>query len=309
MRILFFSDEEDHAFLLAGLRAALPRANFRHWFPGDNEPADYALVWNAPVEMLAERADLKAIFNLAAGTDGLLSMGDAIPTHIPIIRLEDAGMAIQMAEYVTHAVLHYYRRFDVYAAQQARRTWQFQNTLDKRDFTVGIMGIGILGTRIAQALRHFDFPVRGWSRSRKRLHGMQCFAGVDDLDDFLQDTKVLVCALPLTDETAGILNRNTLEKLSYGAYLVNIARGAHLVDADLLALLESGHIAGATLDAFREEPLPTEHPFWDAPNITITPHRAAIGLRDETVRHVAEKLLMLERGEAVSGVVDRFKGY
>ena len=309
MKILFYSDAEDHAYLLAGLRAALPRADFRFWFPGDNDPADYAMVWNAPIEMFAGRKGLKAIFNLAAGANSLLGMGDAIPADTPIIRLEDAGMGAQMAEYVTHAVLHYYRRFDVYAAQQAKRVWQFQNIRDKREFTVGIMGIGVLGMRVAEALRQFDFPVRGWSRSRKRLPGISCYASNDELGDFLTGTRVLVCMLPLTEETKNILNRDNLGKLRYGAYLINVARGAHLVDDDLLALLESGHLAGATLDAFREEPLPPEHPFWQAPGIQITPHRAALGNRDAIVRHVVEKLMMFENGEAVSGIVDRWKGY
>ncbi len=309
MKVLFFSNEEDHAYVLAGLRAALPRADFRFWFPGDDDPADYAMVWNAPAEMLSGRKGLKAIFNLAAGANSLLYMGDTIPKNIPIIRLEDAGMGMQMTEYVTHAVLHYYRRFDVYAAQQEKHTWKFQSVPDKRDFSVGIMGIGVLGTRIAQALRQFDFPVRGWSRSKKRLSGISCFAGNEELDDFLNGTQVLVCALPLTSETKGILNHETLGKLNHGAYLINVARGAHLIDTDLLAQLDSGHIAGATLDAFREEPLPQDHPFWHTPKIRITPHRAALGLRDEIVRHIVEKLMMFDRGEAISGIVDRFKGY
>jgi len=309
MRILYYNEGEDNAFWLSGLRAALPQAEFRLWFPGDTAPADYALVWKPPAAMLAGRTDLKAIFNLAAGVDALLDMGDTLPQGVPVIRLEDAGMAIQMAEYVTHALLRYFRRFDEYDMQARNFEWKFLAPHRKHEFAIGIMGLGALGNRIAQALLHFGFPVRGWSRSRKKIPGVQCFAGNEELDAFLQDSKALVCALPLTAATAGLLNSETLGKLEYGAYLVNIGRGAHLVEADLLAALDSGRIAAATLDVFQSEPLPPEHPFWHAPRITITPHMAAETLRDQTVRQVTEKLLTCERGEPVSGIVDRSKGY
>jgi glyoxylate/hydroxypyruvate reductase A len=229
MRILYYNEGEDNAFWLSGLRAALPQAEFRLWFPGDTAPADYALVWKPPAEMLAGRKGLKAIFNLAAGVDALLDMGDTLPHGVPVIRLEDAGMAIQMAEYVTHSLLRYFRRFDEYDMQARNSEWKFLAPHRKHEFAVGIMGLGALGNRIAQALLHFGFPVRGWSRGRKKIPGVQCFVGDEERDAFLQDTKALVCALPLTAATAGLLNGETLGKLEYGAYLVNIGRGAHLV--------------------------------------------------------------------------------
>ncbi|MEA5097337.1 MAG: glyoxylate/hydroxypyruvate reductase A, partial [Burkholderiaceae bacterium] len=224
-------------------------------------------------------------------------------------RLEDAGMGVQMAEYAAHAVLRYFRRFDDYQQQAQKREWQFLASNRKRDFTIGLMGLGAIGSRVAQALLHFGFPLRGWSRSRKNLPGVQCFAGDHALDEFLEGAKVLICLLPLTQETAGILNRDTLNKLAYGAYLINLGRGAHLVETDLLAARTSGQIAAATLDVFDEEPLPTDHPFWRDPHITITPHMAAETWRDDTVRQVAEKLLAFEHGEAVTGIVNRIRGY
>ena len=309
MKIIYYNQGEDTAFWLAGLRAALPRADIRPWLPGDDAPADYALVWKPPKPMLAGRTDLKAIFNLAAGVDALLSMDEDLPQEVPIIRLEDAGMAVQVAEYAIHAVLRYFRRFDEYDMQARKHEWQFLTSHSKRDFTVGIMGMGTIGTRVAEALLHFGFPVRGWSRSRKSLPGVQCFAGKAALDDFLQESKVLICLLPLTAETSGILNADTLKKLAYGAFLINLARGEHLAEADLLSSLRSGQIAAATLDVCHSEPLPSTHAFWDEERITITPHMAAETFRDDTVRQIAEKLLDFNNGLPVSGIVDRLRGY
>ena len=309
MNLIYFNEGEDNAYWLSGLRAALPQADIRLWLPGDSAPADYALVWKPPVEMLARRTGLKAIFNLAAGVDALLGMGGALPHNVPIFRLEDAGMAVQIAEYATHTVLRYYRRFDEYELQTRNQEWRLLEPPSKRDFTIGIMGLGTLGNRLAQALQHFGFPVRGWSRNRKSVPGVRCFSGKDGLDEFLQESKVLICLLPLTAETSGILNRDTLGKLVYGAYLINLARGAHLVEEDYLAAHASGPITAVTLVVASQEPLPPEHPFWQHPRITLTPHIGAATLRDDTVRQVAEKLLAFHRGEPVSGIVDRIHGY
>lgn len=309
MKIIYYNQGEDTAFWLAGLRAALPRADIRPWLPGDDAPADYALVWKQPAAMLAGRTGLKAIFNLAAGVDALLGMGDNLPAGVPIIRLEDAGMAVQVAEYASHAVLRYFRRFGEYDLQAQNHEWKYLTSQNKRDFTVGIMGLGAIGTHVAEALLHFGFPVRGWSRSRKSQPGVQCFAGKEAFGDFLQDVKVLICLLPLTVETTGILNANTLGKLTYGAYLVNLGRGEHLLEADLLSALDSGQIAAATLDVFHDEPLPPAHPFWGEKRITITPHMAAETFRDDTVRQVTEKLLTFDSGQSITGIVDRLKGY
>ena len=171
------------------------------------------------------------------------------------------------------------------------------------------MGLGVLGERVARAVAQFEFPVRGWSRAPRQLAGIDCFAGPDQLDEFLQASRILVCLLPLTDETQGILNRVSLSRLRPGGYLINVARGAHLVDDDLVALLDSGHLAGAALDVFRTEPLPAEHPFWRHPKITVTPHTSARTLREETIAQIAGKILGLARGEPIAGVVDRLKGY
>ncbi|HYD81305.1 MAG TPA: glyoxylate/hydroxypyruvate reductase A [Paucimonas sp.] len=309
MRILFYTASWTTESWLRNLEAVLPGAQVRVWQEGDNDPADYALVWKPPAAMLRGRRDLKAIFSLGAGVDAIVQLGDALPQGVPIVRLEDAGMAIQMAEYATYAVLRHFRRFDEYEALARAGRWQPLEPYDKGAFTVGILGLGVLGTRIAQALAHFGFPLRAWSRGGKDMPGVSCYAGKDEFDAFLHGTRVLICTLPMTPETSGILDRTNLSKLQRGAYVINVARGAHLVEEDLLALVREGHVAGATLDVFREEPLPPGHPFRAEPRIAITPHISALTLREESARQIADKIFAIERGEAVTGVVDRTKGY
>lgn len=309
MRILFHALDSNPDAWLSALRTALPDADVRAWSEGDIAPADYAVVWKPPVAMLQPRADLKAIFNMGAGVDAILQHGDALPTGVKIVRLDDAGMGVQMAEYVTHAVLRYFRRFDEFDAQSRERTWRFLKPHDKEKFSVGILGLGVLGSRIVDAIAHFGFPMQGWSRTQKTLAGVTCHAGDAGLDAFLRASRVIVCVLPLTEQTRGILGRDNLSKLPQGAYVINVARGAHIIEADLLELVQSRHIAAATLDVFQEEPLPSAHPFWNEPRITVTPHMAALTLRDDSVRQIAEKIRALERGEPIAGLVDQLKGY
>ena len=171
------------------------------------------------------------------------------------------------------------------------------------------MGLGVLGQRVAQALRHFEFPVNGWSRTPKAVGGLQTFSGADQFDAFLAASRVLVNLLPLTVDTIDIMNQRSLSRLQPGAYVINVARGAHLVEGDLLALLDSGNLAGATLDVFRTEPLPPAHPFWRHPRITLTPHASARTLRETSIAQIAAKMAALERGEQVVGLVDVAQGY
>ena len=272
-------------------------------------PADYALVWKPPAAMLRGRTDLKAIFNLGAGVDAILQLGDALPAGVPVVRLDDAGMGLQMAEFVAHAVLRYFRRLDDYARQNQQQIWRSLMPYEKKDFSVGVLGLGVLGNRIIDALRGFDFPLNGWSRSQKNLPGVSCYAGQDQLDQFLSASRVLVVILPLTTETEDLLDKAKLVQLPKGAYVINVARGAHLIEADLLDLIQQGHIAGATLDVFREEPLPPAHPFWQEPRITITPHISALTMRDESARQIAEKIKALQNGLPIAGLVDQSRGY
>ena len=294
---------------LDGLRAALPGADVSDWQPGAL-PADYAVVWAPPQPFLDEQSGLKALFNIGAGVDALMKL--QLPPGVPVVRLDDAGMSVQMAEYVCHAVIRHFREFDVYAADVASGKWSFLKPNLREDFPIGVLGLGVLGQRVSAALSHFDFPVRGWSRSANTVPGVQCFSGSAGLTEFLAGSRMLVCLLPLTLETENILNKDTLGSLLPGGYLINVARGGHLVDDDLIALLDSGHLSGATLDVFREEPLPVTDRFWRHPKITLTPHTAARTLRGESIRQIAGKIMQLEGGAPIAslaGVVDLRQGY
>ncbi len=289
-----------------GLRHALPGVTVEAWQPGAPQ-ADHAVVWAPPQAFLDEQPRLRGIFNIGAGVDALLKL--RLPKDALVVRLDDAGMSVQMAEFVCHAVVRHFREFDAYAADSAQGRWGFRKPRSRADFPVGVMGLGVLGRRVAQALLAFDFPVRGWSRTKHELAGVECYAGAEQLPQFLGRCRLLVNLLPLTADTENILNRGNLARLLPGGYVVNVARGAHLVEQDLLDLLDAGRLAGAALDVFRTEPLPAEHPFWRHPKITVTPHTSARTLRDESIAQIARKIAALERGEPIAGVVDRQRGY
>jgi glyoxylate/hydroxypyruvate reductase A len=306
MKITFCCTDTSADAWLAGLRAALPNADVTLWQPGATQ-ADYAVVWAPPQQFLDEQPLLKALFNIGAGVDALLRL--TLPPQTQVVRLDDAGMSVQMAEYVCHAVIRHFREFDGYEADMAQGKWSFRKPRSRMDFPVGVLGLGVLGERVAKAVAQFDFPVNGWSRTPKVLAGVQCFSGAEQLDAFLQASRVLVCLLPLTAETRDILNHRHLSLLRPGGYVINVARGAHLVDDDLLALLNSGHLAGATLDVFRTEPLPATHAFWQHPQITLTPHTSARTLRTESIAQIAGKIAAMQRGEPVAGRVDPQRGY
>jgi glyoxylate/hydroxypyruvate reductase A len=289
--------------------AVMPDVQTVTWKEGELlAPCDYAVLWNPAPALLAQLGEVKAIFLMGAGVDAVLKFGEALP-DVPLVRLGDAGMGVQMAEYVAHAVLRYFRRFDEYEQQARHGAWNPLPQHAKDSFTIGVMGLGKLGMPVVEAMRHFGFPVRGWSRSPKDLPGVQTFAGMEALGDFLHGTKVLVCMLPLTQDTGNLLDRHNLGRLAPGAYLINVSRGAIVNEPDLMALIRSGQIAGATLDVFRHEPLPAPHPFWNEPRITLTPHISALTMRLEAVRQIASKVQALENGETVADLVDRQLGY
>ena len=306
MNITFCCTDTKAEPWLQGLAAALPGAGIAVWQPGAPQ-ADYAVVWAPPQQFMDEQPGLKALFNIGAGVDALLKL--RLPPQALVVRLDDAGMAVQMAEYVCHAVIRHFREFDAYEADMAAGRWGYRKPRLRSDFPIGVMGLGVLGERVAKALAQFDFPINGWSRSPKAIEGVRAFSGTEQFNDFLAASRVLVNLLPLTPETANVINQDTLARLQPGAYVINVARGAHLVEEDLLAAIDRGHVAGATLDVFRTEPLPAGHPFWNHPRITVTPHTSARTLRDESIAQIARKMAALQRGEAVAGVVDAQRGY
>ena len=288
------------------VQQALPNARVSAWAPGA-PPADHAIVWAPPQQFIDEQTGLQTLFNIGAGVDALLQL--KLPPSLKVVRLDDAGMSVQMAEYVCHAVIRHFREFDGYDADTAAGKWSYRKPRSRADFAVGVMGLGVLGERVAKALQVFEFPVNGYSRSAKDLPGIRCFSGAQGLPEFLAATRVLVNLMPLTPETENILNTNTLSQLQPGGYLVNVARGKHLVEEDLIALIDNGHLAGATLDVFRTEPLPADHSFWHHPKITVTPHTSARTLREESIAQIVGKMQALQRGEPIRGVVDHQRGY
>jgi glyoxylate/hydroxypyruvate reductase A len=289
-----------------GLRAALPGATIDTW-PAPSAGARHAIVWSPTQAFMDAHPALELILNMGAGVDALLKL--RLPPKARIVRIEDGGMAVQMADYVCHAVLRHFREFDVYDASAAAGRWAPRAGRARGDFPVGVMGLGALGHRVVKSLQQFDFPVRGWSRSPKTIDGVACFSGPAQFDEFLAATRILVCMVPLTPDTRDILCRASLSKLQPGGYLINVARGAHLVEDDLLALLDSGHLAGAMLDVTRTEPLPAGHPFWSHSKVTITPHISAQTLVSESIAQMVQKIQAVQRGEVPAGLVDPARGY
>ncbi|MCY7389028.1 MAG: glyoxylate/hydroxypyruvate reductase A [Burkholderiales bacterium] len=309
MKIVFYSPEGNAQPWLEEIGTTIPLAEVWEWTPTSaDRQADYAVLWAPPMELFASQQRLKAVFNIGAGVDGVLKLNN-LPPGVPIVRLNDAGMAVQMAEYVCYTLIRHTRNFDIYESHARNREWKRQPPIDRTAFPVGVMGLGNIGARVAQAVAAFEYPTFGWSCSEKTLPGVTSFAGPESMDAFLSGVRVLVCALPLTSATEGILNAGTLAKLQPNGYLINVARGRHLIENDLLAALDNGSLAGATLDVCREEPLPDIHPFWSHPKITITPHISAITLRAESVVQIADKIHALERGEAIDGIVETARGY
>ena len=289
-----------------GLQKAFPDAEVFAWAPGA-PLADHAIVWAPPQTFIDEQNGLKTLFNIGAGVDALLQL--RLPASLQVVRLDDAGMSVQMAEYVCHAVIRHFREFDAYDTDTQSGKWSYRKPRVRADFPVGVMGLGVLGERVAKALQVFEFPVLGYSRSSKDLPGIRSFSGTQGLPEFLQATRVLVNLMPLTAETENILNYSTLSQLQKGGYLINVARGKHLVEEDLITLIDRGHLAGATLDVFRTEPLPADNPLWAHPKITVTPHTSARTLREESIAQIVGKIQALQRGEPIHGVVDPQRGY
>ncbi|AHK21136.1 bifunctional glyoxylate/hydroxypyruvate reductase A [Yersinia similis] len=313
MNIIYYHPFLDAKQWLSGIQSRLPDAAIRQWRRGDTQPADYALVWQPPHEMLATRAELKGIFALGAGVDAILDQDrrylGTLPAGVPLVRLEDTGMSLQMQEYAVSCVLRYFRRMDEYQLQQQQKQWQPLEPHQRDQFTVGILGAGVLGKSVAHKLVEFGFHVRCWSRTAKQIDGVASFAGNDQLPAFLQGTQLLINLLPNTPETAGILNQSLFSQLNANAYVINIARGAHLQEQDLLAAMSTGNVAAATLDVFAKEPLPSMHPFWTHPRITITPHIAAITLPEIAMDQVVANIHAIEAGREPVGLVDVVRGY
>lgn len=291
------------------LRACAPDMTVYDW-PYDGDPAEieFALVWGPPRGALRRFPNLKAIFSIGAGIDHLASDPD-LPDGVPVVRMVEPGLTAGMSEFVILSVLTHHRFMLDYAAQQRAKVWREIPQIAAGKRRVGIMGLGVLGGDAADKVAGLGFAVAGWSASPKERPGIATFHGNAGLTPFLARTDILVCLLPLTPETEGILNARTFAALPRGAALISIGRGGHVVEADLLAALDSGRIGGATLDVFRDEPLPPDSPFWIHPRVILTPHVASMTIPDSAAAAVAANIRRLRAGKPLQHAVDIRRGY
>lgn len=312
MRIVVFHPHRvTAAHWLEALRTQLPAADICLHAEAGSARADYGVGWAPPEDFFRIHRQLKAFFTTGAGVDRILSDA-SVPASMPIVRLEDAGMGAQMADYCVLEALRWMRLRDAYDAQKLERKWRPLPAEDSSQWPVGVFGLGQLGLQVARAFVALGFPVNGYSRTTQSHPGIRCYSdngGAGDFAAFMGATRVLVIVAPLTEATRDLFDRTSLAKLLPSSYVINVARGGLLVDEALIELLGSGHLAGAALDVFRKEPLPQDHPFWDHPRIRITPHIAAETLVEPSAQQVVDKILRMERGETVTGFVDRRRGY
>jgi glyoxylate/hydroxypyruvate reductase A len=272
----------------------------------DPNEVEVAIVAAAAGEVLGELPSLRLVQSLWMGVDGLLSEPSGLPAGVPIARMVDPGMTRAMPEAALAHVLHLHRAHDVYARQQRAREWRQRPLPAAAKRSVGVLGLGELGARTARVLAQHGFRVHGWSRTPKHIDGV---ATQTDLEAVLAASEILVNLLPLTAETRGLLDARRLAALPAGACLVNLARGAHVVEADLLAVLDGGHLRHAVLDVFAEEPLPPEHPFWAHPAVTVLPHVAALSTLESCLPVAVENIRRLRAGEPLLHLVDREHSY
>ncbi|WP_460832831.1 2-hydroxyacid dehydrogenase [Lysobacter humi (ex Lee et al. 2017)] len=271
-------------------------------------PCDYAVLWKPPATVFAEQPCLKAVFSLGAGVDGLLAMPE-LPRGVPLVRMEDAGMAPQMFEIALYTALREFRGLRVYARDQAERRWSPRPARARVDFRIAVLGLGVLGGAVAKALAEFGFDVIGWSRGARDVPGVRCMHGPDALDGVLGASELVVLCLPSTASTVRLLDRDRLARMRPGAALLNIARGDLVDEAALVEALDAGRLGAAYLDVFQHEPLPVDHPFWSHPRVHVTPHVAALTDVELAAEQIAAKILRLQAGLDVTGIVDPARGY
>jgi glyoxylate/hydroxypyruvate reductase A len=289
-------------------RLEAPEIDFRLWpETGDEREVRYLAAWEPPVDLAARLPNLELLFSTGAGVDQFDFA--ALPTGLPVVRMVEPGIVQGMVEYVTHAVLDLHRDMPAYRRAQQGRRWQPLPVRTAAECSVGVLGLGSLGQAVLAQLVALGFDAAGWSRSRRQLPGVRCHAGEEELEAFLAGTQILVCLLPLTEATRGLLNAALFARLPRGASLVHVGRGPQLVAADLLKALENGQLAEAVLDVTDPEPLPEAHLLWSHPRVRITPHIASATQPRTAARAVIENLRRHASGEPLVGLVDRARGY
>ena len=310
MAMLYMSGWENGEHWESLMRQHLPDVEFRI-YPEIGDPADIemALIWHVALDQLKTFPNLKLISSLGAGVDHLVGERHHLPDGVPLTRLVDPSMTSQMTAWCVMAVLNHHRRWDDYRALHRERRYEEIDVAPPAAMTVGVLGLGELGGSVARALLPMGYQVTGWSRSPKDIEDVQCFHGAEQFTAFLAGCDIVVCLLPLTDETRGIFNTETLAQMKPGAFIVNGARGAHIVEPDLIAAIDNGHIAGATLDVQTQEPMAPDHPFWFHPRILTFPHVAALTIAETCAPQIAENYRRMKDGRPLLNLVDMDRGY
>jgi len=306
-KLVLISRDYDMSHLAPSILRAAPELEVAMHGCHDAADADVAVCWNPPEGAVAALPKLRLVHSIAAGVDNILC--DPSLPRVPLCRVVDPQHARGMGEFVTWGVLHFHRQLDRVMANQRNGVWHRYGQQAPSTCSVGVMGLGEIGSRVAADLHRLGFSVRGWARRPKELPGIETFAGALSLDTFLGGTDILVCLLPLTDATRGILGARTLGSLPRGAKLIHVGRGEHLVPRDLLNALKEEHLAGAIVDVFPDEPLPATDPFWNAPNMIVTPHMASVASSETIGLQVAQNVRRLVNGEPLVNVVDVARGY
>lgn len=307
MSLVIIAPERDASEWVEGIAALDENIMVEVW-PDvkDNEKVIGAVVWNHPEGSLRNFPNLKFISSMGAGVDHVLK--DATLPQVPIVRIVDEDLTRAMTQYIIAAVAYFHRRLDKYIEDKQNAIWD-QEAPPEVPLSVGILGMGVLGTDAAHKLASLGFEVFGYSNSPKNLKGIKSFHGKEGFQPFIDSINMLICLLPLTEQTRDILNIELFKKMQKGSYLINVARGGHLVENDLLLALEKGYLAGAFLDVYQEEPLPQDHPFWKHPKIMMTPHIASITNPQAAIPQVVRNYRAATRGEALQNKVDLSKGY
>jgi glyoxylate/hydroxypyruvate reductase A len=306
-RLVLISRDYDMSHLAPLIRQAAPELDVMMHGNHDALEAEVAVCWNPPQGAVAALPRLRLVHSIAAGVDNILT--DPSLPRVPLCRVVDPQHARGMSEFVTWGVLHFHRQLDRVMANQRNKVWLRHDQRAPSTCTVGVMGLGEIGTRVSVDLHRIGFGVRGWAKRPKDLPGIHTFSGADSLPSFLQGTDILVCLLPLTDETRGILNARTFGLLKPGSKLIHVGRGEHLVPGDLLGALQREQIGGAIVDVFPNEPLPASDPFWNAPNLIVTPHMASVASPETIGLQVAMNVRRMVNGEPLHNQVDVTRGY
>jgi glyoxylate/hydroxypyruvate reductase A len=295
--------------LINGIRAGLPNEEIRE-YPniGNPDDIDVCIIFRMPHGFLKPFKNLKMISTTGAGIDHYLLDPD-LPRDIPLVRVVDADFGARMADYVLSWVLAYHREIPHFLANQKTHSWAYKPIRSANEVSVGVMGLGQMGTPTVDRLAYLGYRVSGWAKSQHQIKGAKCYAGEGGFTDFLKGTEILVNLLPLTKDTAGILCKSTFDRLPDGSIVITAARGGHLIEKDLIEALDNGRLRYATVDAFPKEPLPPDHPLWDHPKVFVTPHCSSTPSPETIVSAFVENVRRFRAGESLLNPVDHVKGY